>query len=224
MPGKTNLTEDYILRMISTAVAALARIVGLKTAGQYNEAQALIDHTLEELFGLRADLLKRLDDTNLIASLTVQDKPDAKRLTVAGRLFKEEGDINIIQRDLQAAFWSYVRALNLSLEAALNGAEDETSLNQTIAGLVKRLEGYGLPGDTSYALFCYYEEQGSYQLADSALKSLETTPDEEDAVLKERAAFYNRLLEKTDSDLSTGGFTRLQVVEALNTVFLHKSK
>ena len=42
-------------------------------------------------------------------------------------------------------------------------------------------------------------------------------------IQKERAAFYNRLLEKSDEELLKGGISRLQVVEALNTVLLHKS-
>ncbi len=224
MPGKTMLTEDYIIRMISTVLTALTRIMGLKTTGQYQEAQAIIDQTLEELFGMRADLLKRLDDETLFASLTVQDKPDAGRMLVAGRLFQEEGEILTAQGNSQGAFWSYVRALSFSLEASFNGMAGEAALGGTIATLVDALHGYELPADTEYSLFCYYEEAGSYQQADNALKVLEINPGEKEEVLKERSAFYNRLLDKSDEELLKGGVTRLQVVEALNSVLLHKLK
>lgn len=224
MPGKTMLTEDYIIRMISTVLTALTRIMGLKTTGQYQEAQAIIDQTLEELFGMRADLLKRLDDETLFASLTVQDKPDAGRMLVAGRLFQEEGEILTAQGNSQGAFWSYVRALSFSLEASFNGMAGEAALGGTIATLVDALHGYELPTDTEYSLFCYYEEAGSYQQADNALKVLEINPGEKEEVLKERSAFYNRLLDKSDEELLKGGVTRLQVVEALNSVLLHKLK
>ncbi len=221
MPGKTNLTEDYIIRMISTVLTALTRIMGLKNSGQYQEAQVNIDQTLEELFGMRADLLKRLDDTTLIASLSVQDKPDAGRLAVASRLYQEEGDILGAQGNPEGAFWSYVRALNFSLEAALSGIPIDAALSEAIASLVDTLHSYALPEDTNYSLFCYYEETGSYQQADNALKALEKKPEEQEAVLKERAEFYNRLLGKSDAELLHGGISRLQVVEALNTILLH---
>jgi hypothetical protein len=224
MPGKTMLTEDYIIRMISTVLTALTRIMGLKTTGQYQEAQALIDQTLEELFGMRADLLKRLDDQTLFASLTVQNRPDAGRMQVAGRLFQEEGEIQAAQGNSQGAFWSRVRALSFSLEASFNGEVGEAVLGETIASLVDALHGFDLPADTEYSLFCYYEETGSYQQADNALKVLEGNPQEKEEVLKERSAFYNRLLEKSDEELLKGGVTRLQVVQALNTVLLHTYK
>ncbi len=221
MPGKTMLTEDYIIRMISTVLVALTRIMGLKTSGQYQEAQVLIDQTLEELFGMRADLLRRLDDTTLIASLSVHDKPDAGRLAVAGRIYQEEGDILRAQRSLEEAYWSYARALSLSLEAALSDMPNDTALSEAVTTLVNALQGYTLPEDTNYSLFCYFEETGKFRQADNALKALAKSPEEIKAVMKERAEFYNRLLGKSDAELLQGGFTRLEVVEALNTILLH---
>lgn len=222
MPGKTMLTEDYIIRMISTVLTALIRIAGLKNAGQYQEAQQLINQNLEELFGMRVDLLKRLDDETLIASLSLQDKPEPRRLAAAGRLFQEEGDILTAQADPQAAFWSYLRALNLSLEASTSGLAGEKDLVTTLNQLLEKLKGYNLPPDTQYALFCHYEEISSYRQADAVLREMEAFPQDRDAILAERAAFYNRLLQKNDQDLQDGGLSRLQVVEALNTIILHK--
>lgn len=218
------LTEDYIIRMISTVMAALTRIAGLKNAGQYQEAQQLINQNLEELFGMRVDLLKRLDDETLIASLSLQDKPEPRRLAAAGRLFQEEGDILTAQADPQAAYWSYLRALNLSLEASTSGLAGEKQVMTTLDRLLESLKGYNLPPDTQYALFCNYEETGSYRHADNVLRDMEAFPQDRDAVLGERAAFYNRLLQKTDQDLIDSGFPRLQVVEALNAIILRKNK
>jgi hypothetical protein len=224
MPGKTLLSEDYIIRMINTVLTALTRIMGLKTTGQYQEAETLINQTLEELFGMRADLLKRLDDHTLFASLTVQNRPDSARMLVAGRLFQEEGEILAKQGNTQGAFWSFVRALSFSLEASFNGEAGNAALSETIANLVEALDGHDLPADTEYSLFCYYEETGRYQQADNALKVLERNPQEKEEVQKERSAFYNRLLAKNDVELFNGGVSRLQVVQALNTVLLHTHK
>lgn len=47
-----NITEDYILRMISLATAALLRAIGLRKGGQYEQAEQAIDQALEQLLGL----------------------------------------------------------------------------------------------------------------------------------------------------------------------------
>ncbi len=223
MPGKVMLTEDYIIRMITTVLNALKRIVGLKTIGQYEEAQALIDQILGELLGMRPDLIKRLDDATLFASLTVQGKPDGRRMAAAGLLFQQEGEILAAQGHPEEAFQSSVRGLNFLLEASFSEMAPDADLHRAIDQLVGELQGYELPGDTSYSLFCYYEENGRYQQADDALKAMQSDPVERQAVMKERSSFYNRLLEKSDGELERGGISRLQVIEALNTILLHKS-
>ena len=222
MPGKVLLTDDYLFRMIMAGLQTLAKIIGLKTAGQYQEAQELIDQALEGLFGMRADLLKRLDDETLFASLMVQGSPDTERIALAGKFFQEEGDILTSQRDQEGGKWSYIRALNFSLEAALNGKSDDPELKISITYLVNSLRGIELPPDTAYGLFCYHEESGYYKGADIILRALENQLDEKEPIQDERAAYYNRLLQKGDAELVEGGFARLQVVEALNLITQQK--
>jgi hypothetical protein len=218
MPGKVLLTDDYLLRMIMAGLQTLAKAIGLKTAGHYQEAQELIDQGLESLFGMRADLLKRLDDETLFASLMVQGSPDTERIALAAKFFQEEGDLLTAQRDQEGGKWSYIRALNFSLEAALNGKYDDTELQMSITYLVNSLKGIELPPDTGYGLFCYYEESGSFKEADVILRALENQIDEKAAVQNERAAYYNRLLERGDAELVEGGFARGQVVDALHSI------
>lgn len=224
MPGKVLLTDDYLIRMIAAAIQTLAEIIGLKTAGQYQAAQALIDRTLESLLGMRADLILRLDDETLFKSLEVQGKPDAERLAIVGKLFREEGDILDAQGDYEGGFWSRLRALNFAVEAGLNGKSDDPGLKETIAYLVHALQDRTLPADTAYALFCFCEESGQYQEADNVLIAMEQSLEDKGATLDERASFYNRLLQKSDAELSKGRISRLQVVQALNTVLLHRRK
>jgi hypothetical protein len=223
MPGKVLLTDDYLVRMIMAGLQTLAKVIGLKTAGQYQESQELIDQALEGLFGMRADLLKRLDDDTLFASLKVQGSPDTERIALAGKFFQEEGDLLTAQGDQDGGKWSYIRALNFSLEAALNGKYDDAELKMGITYLVNSLQGIELPPDTVYGLFCYHEESGNYKEADIILKALENQMDEKGAVQNERTAYYKRLLEKGDAELVEGGFTRWQVVDALNSTTQQKA-
>ena len=60
------LTEDYFMRMINQVLAVLTQILYHKEAGQYQEAQVLIDQSLEKLLGVRPDLLKQMDDASLL--------------------------------------------------------------------------------------------------------------------------------------------------------------
>ena len=70
---KSSLSEDTLLRMLVTAIAStIARIAMLRTAGNYQQALREIDQNLEELLGLKADLVRQLDDTNIVEMLTSQ--------------------------------------------------------------------------------------------------------------------------------------------------------
>ncbi len=43
------LTEDYFMRMINQILAVLTKIIGLKDVGQYQEAQQIVNQSLEQL-------------------------------------------------------------------------------------------------------------------------------------------------------------------------------
>ena len=163
------LTEDYLMRLLNQAVAALIQAIGLRKAGQYREAQEAIDQAVEQLLGLRADLVRRLDDHSLIESLTRQGTAEGPRLELLGDLFKEEGEIFSAQGRSAESFWSTLRALNFYLESALS---QEAAVSTELAGKINSLEGVlstaRLPEDSLFALLAYYEQRGD---EDSAKKT-----------------------------------------------------
>jgi hypothetical protein len=59
-------TEDYIMRMINQMIIVLASIIGFRKAGQFQEAQQLINQSLEQLLGLDAGLLKQMDESSVL--------------------------------------------------------------------------------------------------------------------------------------------------------------
>ncbi len=61
--------KDYVLRIASQAARVSARLLGLKQAGQYAEALALIDQTLQEDIGPRLGLVDQLSARELILML-----------------------------------------------------------------------------------------------------------------------------------------------------------
>ncbi len=63
---KTSLSEDTLLRMLVAAIAEIvARLALLRSAGNYQKALEVIDQNLEELLGLKADLVRQLDDSQI---------------------------------------------------------------------------------------------------------------------------------------------------------------
>lgn len=209
---KVFLSEDYLFRIISQALRALAAIAGLKVAKQYQEAEQLINDALEGLFGLRADLLKQLDDARLLEMLTVQDNLDLQRLALAADLFKEEGEILTAQGDQAGGARSTLRALNFYLESALDGpAQIEAELASKISALTTSLQSTALPQETLFNLFNFYEKIGQFRPAEMALAQLEASAPGNEDLAGEFYDFYQRLLEKPDAVLTAGGMDRAEI-------------
>lgn len=207
------LTDDFLIRQINLALAALASIIGLKTAGQYLDAQIQIDQTLEELLGLRADLINQLEDSRLLATLTMQGNLDRDRTYLVADLFKEQADVLAAWDPASPrSYWSYLRALNFYLEVVFNGgAIHLPDPAEKIDAVVQALSTYEIPQDLLFALFGYYEQIGKYAKAEQALARLQNTPGLEAEIRREYTEFHQRLLEKTDDELARGGLTRAQV-------------
>ena len=214
------LTEDYIMRMINQAVAALVYIAGLKKAGQYQQAQQTIDQALEQLIGLRADLIHQLDDEAILRALTRQEHLDIERLVLGADLFKEEGDILAALGQAANSQASYLRALNFYLEAGLvEDAPPTPAFGLQLRTRIEALAGQlGLPGlqdDTLWALFCYAELTGEYARAEAALSSLAARPGVYADLRPELLAFYQRLLALPAAELARHGLERAQIEKKL---------
>lgn len=198
------LTEDYIIRMINLGIAALLRILGLKKDGKHEEGLQLIDLTLEQLLGLRANVVKGLDDDRLYYILTRNDEIDTRRLILIADLFKLEGDIYADQGRKADGRESYARALKYTLEVArLGPMQDPVELAQKIDTLVQALGLPLLQSDTLWSLFCNYEESGVFGKAEEALLELVERPEVRPALLPEVIAFYERMQSDPNSRLTS---------------------
>ena len=136
MRKKTSLLEDRLFQMLIAAVTeTLAKLANLKTAGFYQEAREEIDQDLEELLGLKADLVRRLSDAHIIEMLTVNDVIDVGRLHYVAELFREDGEILRIQGQTVEGQASQIRALNLFLEAAFAAGDRIPEIHERIESL-----------------------------------------------------------------------------------------
>lgn len=208
----TMLTEDYLIKMINLALAALLRIVGLRKAGDYTEALLLIDMTFEQLLGLRASMVKSLDDDHLYYLLSNNDVLDARRLALIASLFHEEGDIYAAQHRTQESQADYTRALRYFLEVSFSAdAPFLEDLQGRIDDLIQKLDVPNLGSETLWPLASYYEQNGAYIQAEALLLNMVERDAIRLQILPELVAFYQRLLEKTPDALSAGGLSQAQV-------------
>ena len=205
-------SEDYLIRMIKQATAVFARVIGLKSAGKYQEALQAIDQTLEQLFGMDAETIRLLDDESLYKILMKNEVLDLEKLGFIADLFKEEGDIQKLQNQNNESINSYTRSLDYYLMAGLNS---ETSrpigLSQKIDELLQKLDTYNFEEKTLLDLFCYYENAGEFAKADNMLSKLATRNDAKVNVVDEMKSFYKRLIEKSPKELTAGGMSRTQI-------------
>ncbi len=152
------LTEDYIMRMINQVLAVFLQALGLKKAGQYSEALQVFDQAVESLLGLRASLAKQLEDRQVLALLTFQDKLDIDRLLVLADIYHEESEVHTLQGQPEQSLFAAQRSLRLYLEAALATEANPTiELVQKIEAQRSRLSAPDLLVETRLALLDYFD-------------------------------------------------------------------
>jgi hypothetical protein len=124
------IRDDYLMRQIKQAAQALARLLGLRKAGEYDKALELTEELYESL-GIPRGLHDVVDSPTLASMLR---SPDNMRL--AAHLFVEEGHIFKAKGDPLAAFKCYRRAHELILEArAIEPIEDDENMLLELARL-----------------------------------------------------------------------------------------
>lgn len=206
------LSEDYLVRKFMQAAAVIAKIIGLKMGGQYQEALEVIDQTLGQLLGINADLAILLDDESLYKILTINEEIDLERLGIIAELFKEKGDILNLQKQKPESDNYYVRSLNYYLMMSSNKDPSQPyELSQKINELILTLVNYNLPEKTILDIFCYYENEGEYAKAENILAKLVNHPKLNVDLRSEMTSFYQRLLLKNQKELSAGGMNKKQI-------------
>jgi len=213
------LSDDYLIRMIRQATAVLARVIGLKSAGQYQEALQDIDQALEQLLGMDAGLIRLLDDESLYKILMKNDVLDLEKLGFLADLFKQEGEIQKLQNQTNESINCYIRSLNYYLMIGINsGTSRPIELSQKIDELLQKLETCYFEEKTLLNLFYFYENAGEFAKADNMLSRLATRNPSRKNVVDEMKSFYKRLMEKSPKELAAGGMSRIQIRNKLKAL------
>ena len=207
-------SEDYLMRMINLAVAALVRAIGLRKDGDYEKANQSIDQALEQLTGLSADLLRQIDDQGVLNQLLTQGELDRERAVLVADLYSERGNICALQNQPDDACFCWHRALMISLEVTLSNPElTPADQKEKIDGLFSATKECQLPFDTRFNLYSYYDSIGRYAMAEYNLSRLLQSSNFQVEMVEEYKDFCQRLSEKSDLDLEKGGLSSKQVAE-----------
>ena len=152
------LTEDYIMRMINQAVAALMIALGFKRSGQFREALQSFDQALENLLGLNAHLVNQLDDNLLLDMLTFLGKLDVDRMLVLADIYREEADVYSLQGQHDSSQFAAQRSLRLYLEVTLaSEGNPNPELIQKIEPLRIKVPAPNMPVETRLAMLDYLD-------------------------------------------------------------------
>jgi tetratricopeptide (TPR) repeat protein len=209
-------SEDYIIRMIRQATAVLARIIGLKNTGQYQEALQNIDQALEGLLGRNADLIRLLDDNSLYSLLMKDDALDVEKLELIADFFREEGDILHLQGQKNAKL-SYIQSLNYYLAVDNNSVTSHpVELNQKVESVLQNIGIENLGTNTLWDLYGHFEKERDFTQAEGMLMGLAALTDSRADALAETKCFYQRLLALSPAELTAGGLSREQIQQKLN--------
>lgn len=216
MTRNVMLTEDYLIRQINIYLAAIARIMGFKTAYMFVEAQIAVDEALEEIFGLSANLVRSMDDQGLLDAVTYLDVLNVDKLQAAADVFREEGELKAMRGDEVGSIQSYTRSLNFYLDVVLNGgAWNLPDPANKIDKLIELLEPHPLDPDTIYGIFLYSEKQENWSRAERILNRLAEFPDLTEQLLKLRNQFYQHLNALDDKVLESSGMNRHHVQQMI---------
>jgi len=215
---KSSLSEDTLLRMLVAAIAeTIARLALLRTAGNFEQALKVIDQNLQELLGLKADIVRQLDDSQIVEMLTTNDFLDVARLYHVAEIFRQEGEIRNELGQTAKAQNCQARALNLYLEVCFAVENDFLEADDRIDELFDAL-GANTPEDTLFITFDYYEQVGAFDRAEASINRMLQATGNNPELLAEKRSFYERLLEESDEELEAGGVNRDQIERELRKI------
>jgi hypothetical protein len=210
---------DYIMRLIEQFFLVLSRILFKKNAQRYSEALSEIETAYKNLLGLDARQVHSMPFDELIEWLKMGGRFDAEKCLILAALLKEEAEIReLAGRPMDDGLHDdYVNAFFLFREALQRdpGLGSKTARDD-MRRLALRLDPARLTPPRLFALFRHHESAGEFGPAEDRLYDLVEagTP----GIHGEGRAFYERLLEKSDEELTAGNLPRKEVEEGLRII------
>ncbi|HUI64694.1 MAG TPA: DUF6483 family protein [Bacteroidota bacterium] len=210
------IEQDYIMRIITTLAAFLARVLLLKQKKDFPRALLEIQTTGRTLLGIDRTMIRQLRPEEIARLLGVDPTLSAPKCYVLGVLLSEESEIRRLQGEADEAAWLDTTALSLLIDAYQKAGEGLEAKHVTLIDtLCHRIPPELLGREQLDKVFRFYEQIAQFGKAENVLYELLRI---DDGYHAEAIRFYERLLSKPDKDLEAGGLPRDELVEALNSL------
>jgi hypothetical protein len=215
--------QDFIMQLIEQlSRGLLPYVLDMVQSGNYEEAHAMIDQSVGELFGVGTDGLVRLSDTAVMERLqrhTALSWED--QALFLATLLKEDADIYKREGNDERYYARTVKALHLYIRLILSEEDPVVSEFVTdVSDLINELASYHLSAQTCAVLLRYYERLGEFSHAEDVLfewleMELALVQTDDPNPIEAGIAFYKRLLQMNDEALEAGDLPRTEVEASL---------
>ncbi len=208
------INKDYILRMAEKFGRALAIILRLREYNKHEEALIYADDLLLQMTGLTSGFINSVSEDMLIQAISPLGMLNVDKCLWIAVLLKSEGEIYEELGNSNESYYRYLKSLNLYLLALFSEPTLE-DMQADIDELLNKLADYELPIGTKEKLFRYFEHIGAYDKAENTLFEIIEPNTANVGFVGLGAAFYRRLLLKSDAELQKGNLSREEVEEGL---------
>ncbi|NKQ35982.1 MAG: hypothetical protein HF973_10265 [Chloroflexi bacterium] len=212
--------QDFLMRLLEQLQGVIPYILDLTKTGDYEEAHAVVDQAVRAVAGVSTSGLVRLSDQEILDGLR-RDQTldwDEKAFFIAV-LLKEDAAVYEKQEDEPRSFRRNLKALHLFIWLFLE-TEDGAEHTAVIRELLDKLDDYILPGQSYALILRYHEAAGDYAQAENALfewqeNEAEMFDSDAPSSAEAGAAFYERILQKSDEELEAGNLPRAEAEAGL---------
>ena len=129
--------RDYVERMIEQCAEAIAQVVQLVRAGDFDLALIVVNRTCDAVLGARRPVFERLDAASAVELL---GRYELDRLRVYAALLGEEGSIRELRGQSERSQRCFNRALELYSAISMSGARLMGADRERIAVLLAKVD------------------------------------------------------------------------------------
>lgn len=208
------ITEDYIMRQVAMLSQVLARMFGMRDAGQHEAALAEADNALYHLLGMSGALVAALPPDDLVAMLrrdATKAAGQERCALLAAFLLEQAVNLEALQRHAEGRV---IRRKALQVVVMVTAEADGAPVPEHLPRLepvAADLEPSELPR-TMYPLWlAALEREGAYAKVEDLLFEMLAAELGDAELFAWGEAFYARLERKSDAELAAGNLPRHEI-------------
>lgn len=210
-----------MLRMIQQLGGFVAGMLKMRQAGRAQEVVDQIGDAYGRFSGLSPTLIHALSEEDLVQLLRARGGLDRDRCWALAELLREEGHAYDVLGQEGESVPRFLKSMRLYLEVVDDGEDLPPLMNVSgLEDVIERVGDLDLAPGTRRKLVEFFEETGRFDRAENVVSWGLEFPDPDGAKRADAEAFYDRLSERTDDALETGGLSRAEVVEGVGRIRL----